>query len=58
MSSAILVKSTDGGLTWDKAGDHPSEYVVANSPLQYREQNNSETWAFPPNYKIVAICMD
>ena len=41
MSSAILVKSTDGGLTWDKAGDHPSEYVVATSPYKYREQNNS-----------------
>ena len=53
MSSAILVKSTDGGLTWDKAGDHPSEYVVATSPYKYREQNNSERHgAFPPNTEI------
>ena len=41
MSAAILVKSTDGGLTWDKAGSNPSDYVVATSPYKYREQNNT-----------------
>lgn len=41
MSAAILVKSTDGGLTWDKAGEDPEDYVVASSPYKYREQNNT-----------------
>jgi len=62
MSAAILVKSTDGGLTWDKAGDDPSEYVVASSPYKYREQNNTERHgAFPfgggddANYGLMKI---
>lgn len=41
MSAAILVKSTDGGLTWDKAGENPAEYVVSTSPYKYREQDNT-----------------
>lgn len=41
MSALILVKSTDGGVTWDKAGITPSEYLVASSPYKYREQENS-----------------
>ena len=53
MSSAILVKSVDGGSTWDKAGDDPSEYVVATSPYKYREENNTERHgAFPPSTAI------
>lgn len=41
MSAAILVRSTDGGLSWDKVGSSPEEYVVASSPYKYREQNNT-----------------
>lgn len=62
MSAAILVKSTDGGITWDKAGDDPSEYVVASSPYKYREQNNTgRHGAFPfgggddANYGLMKI---
>ena len=60
MSAAILVKSIDGGLTWDKAGDHPSEYVVASSPYKYREQNNSGrhgafTWANGADYGLKKV---
>ena len=60
MSAAILVKSTDDGLTWDKAGDHPSEYVVASSPYKYREQNNSGrhgafNWANGADYGLKKV---
>ncbi len=41
MSAAILVRSTDGGLSWDKVGSNPEDYVVASSPYKYREQNNT-----------------